>query len=1698
MIIARLVDRVRQSVRPQLTFLAGLVTILFMAGAARADFSAPLNVGFTGDTEAQINFGVIFYDTYPSDGFDEDDARLCTRSELYRGDMLVAQHGYGTTSYSDRRLEKGRTYTYRAVAYASCQGYPESVVAQNTTSVTTGMVGGTVPRDMTVREKWTLHSKLYVPPGVTLTLKEGAVLEKEEGLQIYDNLVEIDGGKLHAGGAVLKDLSIGLGGGGRLYVLTSTLRNTLIRPSDYSTEENAGIIEALSSSVLDGVTIRSNGSKILTSGPIRYNTGSAICSIEVAGSPDLNLEIKDNTLPNCGLTVVWNSETPLPSPLNVKMNTLYSLTVINDRTDDATLGPITISSNVITGEIFLRHGVGQVFQVSRNRAGAIKVGGPEVSPESDTRVYPPKTSEEEFKKVISGNNLAVRSGSSGLLFQAISVGLSSYYPADEVLVKENVITCSGPDTMGLQVGYGSMANWLLNNTFNDCNEGIFLYGFESRIKENLVKGNILEYRQAGNYEYGIGLIYNATDNVIEGNTVRGYERGFWLQGPGDQSPYRAVENNTFRGNTIEGNGYSFQFHFGTKNNIFYNNLFKPTYGHVFVLYGQTVDPNIFNGPKTEGTNIIGGPYLGGNFWKYYSGVDASNPKDGIGDTPYTIYGTTRDELPLVYHLVVNRSGDEDDADPTDGTCDISTTQAGDQCTLRAALTHANATPGRNLIGFNISGQGTPVISVTRPLPNVSEEVTLDGTTQSAGQVVLDGTNGGTGTIGLSLDIPGVVIKGMTIQNFNGTGLTSKGDLQLDNVQLLSNGGGGIRITTGNLTNTRSLKVIGNGGGHGIQIVGKGNAELRDATVTGNLMGGIHLGDGNLTIQGAGNAVTGNGTSGIYQGISALAGSVEIWGGIDISDNTGKGIWAGGDVQIHDWARVNRNKAGGILTEHGGIFATGDMAFLEIVGNGSNNPQAGYGIHAKADKGRINVGNVRINNNAGGIYAGAQDIIITGSNNEIRNNTISGIYTGFGGFGSVETWGGIDISGNGGYGIFSGAAIHIHDWARINQNRQGGILSENVGIFASGDVTSLEVIGNGADNPQAGYGIHAKGEGYVYLDNINVSDNFKGGIVASSHRVKIGGSSNLVTNNGGNGIWAADGTIAFSGAFQVSENDSYGIWASGLITISGSGQVNGNGKSGIRSDSDSIDAAEATSLKVVENGLSGLEAGNQASVIILANTAVLSNTGVGIRTDGDLSVYSGSVCGNRGGDVDAAGEVTVAASVIFCDEDIDGVSDSVEAGAPHNGDGNNDGIPDSRQVHVASLTVSGKYTTLVTGETRQLAWISGVKEDSRGNAIQGVDFSTGSYQGTVQPELGLFSLASSAGITVTLLLPQDSSPNTFWTYGRTPDNRTPHWFEFLYDGETGAEFQGNTVVLHFIDGLRGDLDLTENGSISFSGAPGNVTGTSVLVASHSSHDFDSVPLGAISTPLTVTLSNTGSGNALIGVLATESPFSVQNDRCSGQTVPPGTSCTFEAVFSSNDPGFCTGSLTIPSNAGTIPMAIPLAGTAGHFTLDLSSGWNFVSTPVQPLDGSITAVFSNILDQIRIVYAYDNVGKTWSVYKPASEEPSLTTIEPGMGYWVYMDSPGSVQVVGTLIVPVAILREGWNLVGYGGMPKDVVQSLNLLSDKWVLVWNWEDNQWRLRKGPDLRLTTSFPNLAGFARGKAFWIRIKSGVSMIEWQQ
>ncbi len=170
-----------------------------------------------------------------------------------------------------------------------------------------------------------------------------------------------------------------------------------------------------------------------------------------------------------------------------------------------------------------------------------------------------------------------------------------------------------------------------------------------------------------------------------------------------------------------------------------------------------------------------------------------------------------------------------------------------------------------------------------------------------------------------------------------------------------------------------------------------------------------------------------------------------------------------------------------------------------------------------------------------------------------------------------------------------------------------------------------------------------------------------------------------------------------------------------------------------------------------------------------------------------------------------------------DVDKDGISDVREKGPDGNDDnydGNSDGIPDHEQVNVASFhTYDGQdYVTLVVPDGTELSQLIVTDNPSPTDSPEDAEFPFGFF------DFSIDGLDLGEAITVTLYLHGGEAVKSYYKYGYTPDNNELHWYEFMYDGDTGAEINGDVITLHFVDGLRGDEDITVNGSIKEPGGP----------------------------------------------------------------------------------------------------------------------------------------------------------------------------------------------------------------------------------------------------------------------------------------
>ena len=171
-----------------------------------------------------------------------------------------------------------------------------------------------------------------------------------------------------------------------------------------------------------------------------------------------------------------------------------------------------------------------------------------------------------------------------------------------------------------------------------------------------------------------------------------------------------------------------------------------------------------------------------------------------------------------------------------------------------------------------------------------------------------------------------------------------------------------------------------------------------------------------------------------------------------------------------------------------------------------------------------------------------------------------------------------------------------------------------------------------------------------------------------------------------------------------------------------------------------------------------------------------------------------------------------------DADNDSIPDQEEYGPDGTDDlydGNNDTIPDSQQDTVASFHTYDRrsYVTLEVFSPVGATLSKCSAFSPPGGAPSGMSFPYGFFEFTIN------GAPTPPAETVARLFLPDGDATSYYKYGQTLVNPTDHWYEFLYDGETGAEINGNVITLHFVDTERGDDMLSQDGMIIDQGGPG---------------------------------------------------------------------------------------------------------------------------------------------------------------------------------------------------------------------------------------------------------------------------------------
>ena len=213
-----------------------------------------------------------------------------------------------------------------------------------------------------------------------------------------------------------------------------------------------------------------------------------------------------------------------------------------------------------------------------------------------------------------------------------------------------------------------------NNVFSNGEDGVILFNSSQNIigYSNLTHNghngiyannshdNILFNNTAtGNIHCGMAIELSTANSINNNTLINNADNGIYLA---------SSSQNSASGNVARHNGNGIGLANSNLNNFTHNSLLNNTNNGIFLdassqnriinnYLNNTQNANsglanIWNATKTARSNIIGGPYIGGNYWATpggngFSQTCSDGNRDGICDTAYTISPGNIDQLPLM-------------------------------------------------------------------------------------------------------------------------------------------------------------------------------------------------------------------------------------------------------------------------------------------------------------------------------------------------------------------------------------------------------------------------------------------------------------------------------------------------------------------------------------------------------------------------------------------------------------------------------------------------------------------------------------------------------------------------------------------------------------------------------------------------------------------------------------------------------------------------------------------------------------------------------------------------------------------------------------------------------------------------------------------------------------------------------------------
>ena len=798
---------------------------------------------------------------------------------------------------------------------------------------------------------------------------------------------------------------------------------------------------------------------------------------------------------------------------------------------------------------------------------------------------------------------------------------------------------------------------------------------------------------------------------------------------------------------------------------------------------------------------------------------------------------------MLSFVVVNDDRDLSDINPLDESLDADPVTPGEQITLRSALELSNRREGFDTIEFNIPVEANPRIVLQSPLPEITGPVLIDGHTQPTGgapgvEITGEALPAGNTRDGLVLSGGNSTLRGLALTRFRSVALGEIPDPAAPNPSgILLKGSGGNRIESCHLGLPPSGTVGAGNEGYGLRIQCPDN-KIEGCHAAGNWVGGIGI----FGAEATGNTVTTTvGGNSLSTRSSNLLGPGLAVGDLLLSPLPGGSAPSFPELDqnlanssVHftslreatPWESPAAGFLGGIvLHEAPGNLLTG----CRVTGNGSDGIRVignatGTTLLDNISGDRLGPHSLR---NAGhGISLECSHALLQG--NETHRNLRSGVFVrGVGN--EIKS---LRSSGNGECGVHCEGRETLLGGPLFSD--RGQIYSNPTGILLTAPKLPVSFIpganlihGNliGAELP-SGPGRPIPRPNLRGIHIANSSDNQIGAPAPSPRQ-------NIIINN------HLEGILVSGGNGNRIQGNIHAL--NGRLDIDLSNGPEGDGRdpadpAGLREGGNRKLNAPVL-LQAIQNGdriqfggeLPGLPVGNYTLEIVISVPSIVpssSQTSQTIPLDHrsallPFSFELQSVTNLRGAHMrasitDSSQNTSEYSPWIRIegpgDTDGDGISDEVEAlqahtGQPGKGDTNEDGTPDAQQSHVASFpTLLSGSLTLTASPGVSFAGISRVSLSDL-PPVTGQEFPHENWAFT------LSGLGNGAGTTIAVTAANGQLGEGFYNFGPTPGSPVPHWYDFSFDGTTGAQRVGERLVLHFVDGKRGDHDLAVNGTIT---------------------------------------------------------------------------------------------------------------------------------------------------------------------------------------------------------------------------------------------------------------------------------------------